>query len=595
MKYRWWGLVAVTMAAAAHAQTPAQTPAAGPPSAELEPWGPDPAPPSSTIPAANANSGCTNTSSEPIRRRPGQPVPERLESTVECDPTRLPTPVLTNTPPPAPANRWRVIDALGFPDNWRNPYATNNPIKGDRPLDYRDHFFNLTASSTSLLEERRVPAIPNPDAAHLDGRQQLFESQTFSIDGVYYKGDTIFRPPDYQVRFTPLFNYSNTRTNGVNTSTTSVGAQALFFEKHLRDVSANYDFDSIRIGIQPMTSDFRGFVLADQPLGIRLFGTRDNDVYQYNIGWFRRLPKNAARQDKLTTAIPANDILMANLYVQDLWRAGLTSEFVVIYDRSRVAGTQIVPGVAAAPPTFVAGANHNYDVGYFGYSVDGHVGKLNLTASAYGAFGRESQSTFGVANSMVESVFAAAELSRDFDWIRVRASALYASGDGNPLDKQSHGFDAISQSALFAGSDSSFFIHQRLPLVLNQVDLKVRDSLFPDLRTAADSGESNYTNPGLRLIGLGADFDLAPVLRLSLDANHLWFDQTATLQAIQGNTGLTNDIGTDVAVDAIYRPFNSQNIILRLSAARLFAAPTARQLTGGTAPFSAFGNIVVTY
>jgi hypothetical protein len=50
-----------------------------------------------------------------------------------------------------------------------------------------------------------------------------------------------------------------------------------------------------------------------------------------------------------------------------------------------------------------------------------------------------------------------------------------------------------------------------------------------------------------------------------------------------------------VAVDAIYRPFNSQNIILRLSAARLFAAPTARQLTGGTAPFSAFGNIVVTY
>ena len=100
-------------------------------------------------------------------------------------------------------------------------------------------------------------------------------------------------------------------------------------------------------------------------------------------------------------------------------------------------------------------------------------------------------------HTRVQASFAAAELSRDFDWIRVRASGLYASGDSDPFDKTAHGFDGLSQSALFAGADSSFFIHQQLPLALSQINLKVRDSLFPDLRSSAAPGESNYENPGL--------------------------------------------------------------------------------------------------
>src|SRR6185437_1546522 len=129
----------------------------------------------------------------------------------------------------------------------------------------------------------------------------------------------------------------------------------------------------------------------------------------------------------------------------------------------------------------------------------------------------EQQGVFNTRSNRVEAHFAAVELSRDFDWIRLRASGLYASGDSNPFDKTAHGFDAISQSALFAGADSSFFIHQQLPLVLNQINLKVRDSLFPDLRSTAAPGQSNYDNPGLRLIGLGGALDLTPTVRLSLD------------------------------------------------------------------------------
>ena len=237
-----------------------------------------------------------------------------------------------------PVDRWRIIDALGHPANITDPYNTNNVLKGDRPIWGKDGFSVLTASTTSLFESRRLAA------------QQFFNSQTASVDAVLYEGDTIFRPPDYQLRLTPIFNYSSTSSNGATTTTTtSVGAQALFFETHLRDVSAHYDFDSVRIGIQPVTSDFRGFVLADQPLGIRFFGTRDNNIYQYSVGWFRRLPKNPARQNELGAGIPANDIVMANLYIQDLGWQGLNSEVVFIYDRSRAPGTRVTVARTVRP------------------------------------------------------------------------------------------------------------------------------------------------------------------------------------------------------------------------------------------------------
>jgi hypothetical protein len=542
--------------------------------------------------AADPNSGCPPEATDLVRQRPGEAPPERLQP-AECDPTRLPTPSASPLPGSIPVNRWRIIDALGYPDNRRDPYATNNVLKGDRPIRGTDGFSVLTVSTNSLLESRRVPVAADAATGELDGHQQSFNSQTASVDAVLYEGDTIFRPPDYQFRATPIFNYSSTSTGATKTTTTSVGAQALFFEKHLRDVSAQYDFDSVRIGIQPVTSDFRGFVLADQPLGIRFFGTRDNDIYQYSAGWFRRLPKNPARQNELGAGIPANDLLVANLYIQDLGRPGLTSGFVAIYDRSRARGTQIVVG--EGNPTFTSGARHDYDVIYLGYSTDGHLGRLNVTGSVYEVVGRESEGVFTGRSTQVQATFAALELSRDFDWFRVRASGLYATGDGNPEDGKSQGFDGINQSAIFAGSDSTFFIHQRLPLVLNAIDLKQRDSLFPSLRSTVDTGESNFTNPGLVLAGLGTDLDLAASLRVSFDVSRVAFANTASLQTILGRTDISRSVGTDASVDAIYRPFISQNLIARLSAAKLFADPAARGLVGGTAPVSMFFNLVLTY
>jgi len=551
---------------------------------------------------SNPNSGCTDDPSHPKRRRPGHTGQDYDDA--PCDPNRLPTPDTAVLPAPGEQDRWRIVDQLGAPATVVNPFATNNLLKGDRPLMDRpifggNWFFDGTATSNTLLEERRIPVSAIVGSPFLDPRQQVFESQTASLDAVVYRGDTIFQPPDFQFRFTPIFNYSSTHTDGEQTSTSAntFGAQALFIESHIRDVSSNYDFDSVRIGIQAVDSDFRGFILSDQPVGVRVFGTRDNDIYQYNIGVFRPLPKNSARQDEFGAGFPDNDIVLANLYIQDLFVRGLTSEVLFMYDRNRAPGTEILaqaqPGNGSA--MFIDGARHNFDVAYVGYSVDGHLGKWNLTGSLYELLGVEEQSEFGVSHTKVEANFAAAELSRDFDWIRLRASGLYASGDSDPFDKTAHGFDGISVSALFAGADSSFFIHQQIPLALDQINLKVRDSFYPDLRASAAPGESNFENPGLRLVGLGTDLDFSPALRLSFDANHLWFDQTATLTDILGRSIPGRDIGTDLSFDLFYRPLDSQNVILRFTAARLLASADTRVLTGGSAPFSGFFNLILTY
>jgi len=142
---------------------------------------------------------------------------------------------------------------------------------------------------------------------------------------------------------------------------------------------------------------------------------------------------------------------------------------------------------------------------------------------------------------------------------------------------------------------SSYFVWNNRGKQSCTVDLKQRDSLFPSMRSTSDTGASNFTNPGLELLGIGADVDLLPSLRVSMDVSHILFANTAPLQRTLGRSDLSRTLGTDASVDAIYRPFISQNIIARLSLAKLFAAPAARPLVGSSAPVSMFFNLVLTY
>ncbi|MDP1670732.1 MAG: hypothetical protein Q8L63_01470, partial [Alphaproteobacteria bacterium] len=80
---------------------------------------------------------------------------------------------------------------------------------------------------------------------------------------------------------------------------------------------------------------------------------------------------------------------------------------------------------------------------------------------------------------------------------------------------------------------------------------------------------SNFVNPGLRLLGGGADFDVLPQLRLSTNINRLDFNETDVLEALRNEGEIGRSIGWDVSASAIYRPFMSQNVVVRLSYATL--------------------------
>lgn len=529
----------------------------------------------------------------------------------------VPSPLGAQAPEIVPVpDRWRIVDAL-YGENLWDPY-NRNVLKGDKPVRNGDEFFSVTAISDTVLQTQRSPTPvgfqstdrPGSNDVFGQSRQEVFV-ETLLVELVYLKGNTVFRPPDYEFRLTPAFQYNRVDLEetlalnvdprrGTRRSDRHFGLQAAFYDYHIRDVSENYDFDSVRVGIQPITADFRGFLFNDVPLGVRLFGTRRNNVFQYNLGLFRRLEKdtNSGLND-LGESPRKDDVFIANLYWQDLGALGLTSQFAFLYNRNREDGEFYFDrnGFIARPASFGDERPRRYDVGYFGYSVDGHIDRLNLSGSAYYAAGRERNGAFSGEPSDIRAAFAAAELSMDFSWIRPRLSLLYASGDSDPFDNRSEGFDAIFENPLFAGADTSYWIRQSVPLVGGgRVALSGRNGLLNSLRSSKEQGQSNFVNPGLHLVGAGVDLDLTPELRLSFNANGLWFDATEVLEVARQQPDLPRHIGTDVSAAVIWRPFMTQNVVLRLSYAALLPGSGYRALNPQQGrPHSLLANLILTY
>ncbi len=563
---------------------------------------------------------------EADRDRPGAPAgPPRPEDAEMPDPNRATG--LARIPWPAPA---APSDFLPVPDRWRlakdlelvkepyyDPY-NRNLLKADRPF-YRDWFFNLNVINDLSLELRRVPTPVAPqvsrggDALDTFGdNDQFLLNNNLILALVVYKGDTVFRPPDYEFHITPVFNVNHTEVEeeralfidprlSETRDDAHPGLQEAFLDVHLRNVSDRFDFDSFRIGIQPFSTDFRGFLFQDNQLGFRLFGNRDNNIWQYNLAWFRRLEKdtNSGLND-ISDELREDDVVVGNLYRQDFPVRGFTSPGIYTYNRNREGDDGLLfddNGFLARPASFGNELGKDYDVHYLGYNGDGHFGPVNLTTSFYYALGDEDRNSFVNQHVDIRAWFLAGELSMDFDWIRVRASALYATGDDDPFDDTDEGFDAIFENPIFAGYDTSYFIRQAIPLIGggNAIQLTGRNSVLPSLRSSKELGQSNFTNPGIELYGLGADFDILPELRFSTNFNKLYFDETAVLEQAINKARIDSDIGWDLSAAIIYRPFFTQNIVARLSGAMLVPSQGFRDLFDDEIEFSVLGNFVFTY
>jgi hypothetical protein len=485
-------------------------------------------------------------------------------------------------------DRARIVDALGVPDDPLNPYHQST-LKGDRPV-FDDWYVQVSAITDTLYEARSVPVpVSTVVANQQEGNDQFgkprqtFFSQTLIPTFSIIKGDTTFKPPDFEFTVTPAVSFTHlgveelgvtdiNPAKGTIRNSGFVGFQEAFIDYHIRNVSDRFDFDSIRVGIQPMNVDFRGFLFQDEQLGVRLFGDRANNRFQYNIAYFRRIEKdtNSGFND-LSKPLRRDNIFIANLFVQDLPVHGFTSEFSVIYNFNRESGQHYdTNGFLVRPAQLGFQEPHKYDVVYLGFNGDGHFGRFNLTHSFYYAIGTDSVNEISGQPADIRSFFIALEPSYDIDYIRLRGSFLYASGDGNPGGKTESGFDAITENPQFAGADSSYWIREGIPFIGGGgVALTGPNSVLPALRSSKDEGQSNFINPGVLLLGVGGDVDVLPELRVSADFNHLWFNNTKVLELLREQGHIRDDIGWDLSTTANYRPFETQNVILRASGAVL--------------------------
>jgi len=543
--------------------------------------------------------------SEPLRYVP--PVPDALQ---------VPPP-LANAPReslPVP-DRWRIMQALGVKSAWYDPY-NQNVWKGDLPIAQEawvrerfpslakalspDWFVNVGLVSDTLVELRRLPTPVGPQTTDRPGSlgvfghgQQSTLAETLVATLSLIKGDTTFRPPDYEFRLTPAFNVNRSEAQEVRALRVDpqegrtrddrhATLQEAFADMHLRNVSSRYDFDSVRVGIQPFTADFRGFLFNDVPFGVRLFGNRDNNQWQYNLAWFRRLEKdtNSGLND-LGRPLRRDDLFVANAYRQDWPVVGYTSQATAIFNVNREGGERYYDrnGFLTRPAILGDERGHDYRVAYLGYNGDGHLGRWNLSASAYAALGRDDRNPLAQRSQSIRAGFAAAELSRDFSWVRLRLNGLLQSGDRDPYDGKATGFDAILENPQFAGADTSFFIRQAVPLVGGGgVALSGRNGVLASLRSSKDEGQSNFVNPGLMLLGAGADVDLTPQVRMIGNLSWLRFLQTEVLGTLRNQAPPDKALGVDISAGVQWRPFMSQNVVLNASAAALVPGKGLKQL-----------------
>jgi len=499
-------------------------------------------------------------------------------------------------------DRWRLIESLGVvKERWFDPYHQNT-YKGDRAIDPAkvpwlpikgdDWFIVANAVSDTVFEPRTFP-IPvgvqtteRPGSLDVFGKDRSFVfAQTFIVGAALIKGSTAFKPPDIEYRVTLAYqaNYVDVperRVLDVRPSKAShrydafLGVQELFVDKHLGNTSDRYDFYSVRLGIQPFQSDFRGFLFNDSQLGLRFFGNRDNNRFQYNFAAFWRLEKDTNSGLNDITQTPRDDfILTANLYRQDFPVVGLTSQVSVTYNMNREKNDVQIDhnGFPVRPALLGDLRGREYDVVYLGYSADGRIGRINLTASFYAALGEDRNSFFTSKPAQIRAGFGAVELSYDVDWLRFRLSGLYATGDGDPYNDTEGGFDAIFENPIFGGADTSYWIRQTIPFAGGGrvISINGRNGILNSLRSSKEEGQSNFNNPGTVFVGVGADLDLTPEFRVSANANHLWFADTSSLQALRMEGSIPKDIGFDLSVATIWRPKATQNIVGRLSGAVL--------------------------
>jgi hypothetical protein len=524
------------------------------------------------------------------KMEPGPPTPYGTVVRPKPDPNAEPAPL----PPPGekvylpvperwnlPLPEWDRYGVRGdYPyvsGHWWDPY-NQNKLKGDYPILGKRTFFNVTGVSDSLLEGRNLPvpsgvSTERPRSEKFFGRGGIYVPVTAvraSFD--LFRGDTVFRPIDWRVRFAPAYSANFvylSEYNGVNADVRRrdtrldhhLGIQELFVEKKLFDIGHDYDFLSVRAGIQEFTSDFRGFMAVLEAPGVRVFGTLKSSRIEYNAAFFDALEKDTnSGFNELNRR--HQQIYIANVYIQDFVTPGYTQSFSFHANDDRGRLHYDTNGFLVRPaPIGVIGTNH-VKAYYLGWAGNGHVGRWNVSHAFYQALGHETNNPIAARRLDINAQMGALELSIDKDWLRLKGATFIASGDRDPSDGKGRGFDAILDLPTFAGGPFSLWNRQGLRLAQTGTGIKSPLSLLPTLRTNKDEGQPNFVNPGVFILNGAADFDLTPKLRAFVTTSYVRFLESAPMGALLFQGKVRPNAGVDFGGGATYRPPLSDNIVI---------------------------------
>ena len=496
-------------------------------------------------------------------------------------------------------DRWRI----GFPEwdrygkghpplddypyvegTWWDPF-NQNVLKGDYPIIGQHTFLEITGVLDTLVEGRDLPtpahnfdSYNRPFEYEFFGRpSQFFATQNVALTVDLFHGDAGFKPVDWRVLIMPVFNFNYLDVNevgivspnvtaGTSRARTFTALEEYFVETKISDTSPYYDFVSVRVGSQPFTSDFRGFIFSDVNRGVRLFGTRLSDRDEFNVVYFRQAEKDT-NSELNTFNDRGQDVFIANYYREDFLFPGYTAEASIHFNHDQASFHFDKNGFLVRPDPAGVAMPHEVNVVYLGLAGDGHIGPINVSDAFYWALGHDTLNPIAGTPQDINAQMAAIELSKDRDWVRFRTSFFFASGDENLNNRHATGFDAILDNPNFAGGGFSFW--QREAIGLFGVNLVNRNSLLPDLRSSKLEGQSNFVNPGLLLANVGIDFELTPKLKMINNLNFLWFDKTQVLEQFVYQGDIHHFIGVDPSMGFEYRPLLSNNAIVTFGVSAL--------------------------
>jgi hypothetical protein len=496
-----------------------------------------------------------------------------------------------------------------------NPFR-QNVLKGDYPIIGQHTFFELTGSTLAFFEYRRIPTATTPfestaragQFAFFGRPNQFFYTQFFNISLDLFHGDAGFKPVDWRIKVTPVFNVNSLAvselaqvdpsvTAGTKRNRTFFALQEFFGELKLADTSPYYDFLSARVGSQLFISDFRGFIFADINRGARIFGTRNANRDQYNFVYFRQFEKDT-NSGLNSFHDRGQNIFIANYYRQDFIFPGYTAQASIHYNNDNPTFKINKNRFLNRPDPVGIFQRHQVDAVYFGFTGDGHWNRINVTNAFYWVVGRDSLNPLANRSQLISAQFGAIELSYDRDWMRFKTAALFASGDNNINNGHATGFDSILDAQVFAGGIFSYLQRQAIPIF--GVNLVNAGSFLPDLRSSKIQGQSNFVNPGEVLYNIGQEMDITPKLKMVNNLNFLQFQQTNVLRQFLFAGHIHHTIGVEPSSGFEYRPFLNDAAVVVAGVTALLPGLGFRDIYSNfgqrvDTPFAGFASFVLAF